>query len=189
MNPSFSTTAFRTIFKNSDYKDINPKEFFKWINISRHTDLVDQCIVMDKHAYTNYSLYFGRPIQIAKEVNLPWDHIDLFLYRETSQTDFMKRIYDENNLNQFALDQLNIFKETLHEVNPKCIVISNAHGSQIVREYLSKNLVWDEKRGFHWYTGNDSKVPIFFTSMLSGQRSLDRWSYERLVWHIGQAVK
>lgn len=189
MNPSFSATAFRTIFKNSEFKDTDPKKFFKWSNISKHLDLVDQCIVMDKHAYTNYSLYFGRPIEMAKAANIPWDHIDLFLYRETSQTDFMKRIHDGKKLNQFAYDQLAIFKQTLIAVKPKCIVVSNAFGSQIVREYLSEDLAWNEKRGFHILMLNGNKVPIFFTSMLSGQRSLDRWSYERLVWHVKQALK
>jgi len=27
-------------------------------------------------------------------------------------------------------------------------------------------------------------VPIFFTSMLTGQRALDNGSFERLIWHI-----
>ncbi|MEY3784343.1 MAG: hypothetical protein RLZZ230_665 [Candidatus Parcubacteria bacterium] len=68
-------------------------------------------------------------------------------------------------------------------------VVSNAFGSQVVRDYLKEDLVWDKKKGFHCYTGMEKKVPVFFTSMLSGQRALDRWSYERLVWHIKQAVK
>jgi hypothetical protein len=49
--------------------------------------------------------------------------------------------------------------------------------------------VWYEERGFHWLTKSGKRIPVFFLSMLSGQRSLDRWSYERLIWHIKQAVK
>jgi len=101
----------------------------------------------------------------------------------------MKRVHDNGKLNQFALDQLAVFKEALHSVNPKCIVVSNAFGSQFVRGYLKEDLVWDKKKGFHWYTGMEKKVPAFFTSVLSGQRALDRWSYERLVWHVQQTVK
>ncbi len=96
---------------------------------------------------------------------------------------------ENGKLNQFALDQLTIFKDALLAVKPKCVVVSNAFGSEIVREYLKSDLQWDEKRGFHWFTQGNVKVPMFFTSMLSGQRSLDRWSYERLVWQIKQAVK
>jgi hypothetical protein len=177
------------IYKGSQYATIKQTDFFKWSNVASHPDLIDQCIAMDKHAYTNYSLYFGKPIEIAKTINLPWDHIDLFLYRETSQTSFMNRIMENGKLNQFALDQLAIFKDALVAVNPRCVVVSNAFGSEIVRKYLKENIQWDEKKGFHWFKSGDIKVPMFFTSMLSGQRSLDRWSYERLVWHIKQAVK
>ncbi len=189
MNPSFSAKGFTSIYKGSQYETVKQTEFFKWSNVSSRPDIIDQCIAMDKHAYTNYSLYFGKPIEIANKINLPWDHIDLFLYRETSQTSFMNRIMENGKLNQFALDQLAIFKDALITVKPKCVVVSNATGSEIVREYFKSDLQWDEKRGFHWFTLDDVKVPMFFTSMLSGQRSLDRWSYERLVWHIKQSVK
>jgi hypothetical protein len=101
----------------------------------------------------------------------------------------MNRIMENGKLNHFALDQLAIFKDALIAVKPKCVVVSNAFGSEIVRKYFKENIQWDEEKGFHWFKSGDIKVPIFFTSMLSGQRSLDRWSYERLVWHIKQAVK
>lgn len=188
MNPSFSARAFKSIFKGSEYEDTEPTEFFKWSNVSQSDEMIDRCIAMDKHAYTNYSLYFGRPIEMAKAVGLPWDHIDLFLYRETSQTNFMQRIHEGRKLNQFAKDQLAIFREALTNVSPKCVVVTNAFGSELVRDYLADKFEWDEERGFHWYQMNGKKVPMFFSSMLSGQRSLDRWSYERLVWHVGQAV-
>lgn len=187
MNPSFSARGFKTIFKGSQYEGLD-SDFFKWSNVSKSEENIERCMDIDKHAYTNYPLYFGRPIEMAKAVNLPWDHIDLFLYRETSQTSFMKRIHEGKKLNKFALDQLEIFRDVLAAVHPKCVVVSNAFGSQIVREYLKDKLEWDDKRGFHWYQRNGEKVPMFFSSMLSGQRSLDRWSYERLVWHVRQAV-
>lgn len=189
MNPSFSASGFRSIFRNTKYESIDPTKFFLWSNISKSPDLVEQCIAMDKHAYTNYSLYFGRPIEIAEAVGLPWDHIDFFLYRETSQSNFMKRIHEGPNLNQFAHDQLAIFYDVLKAVRPRCIVVSNAFGSELIRKEYADFLKWDEKRGFHRIQLNGEKVPIFFSSMLSGQRSLDRWSYERLVWHVRQAVK
>lgn len=31
-------------------------------------------------------------------------------------------------------------------------------------------------------------TPVFFTSMLSGQRALDNGSKERLIWHIGKIL-
>jgi hypothetical protein len=32
-------------------------------------------------------------------------------------------------------------------------------------------------------------IPIFFTSMLTGQRALDKGSYARLIWHIKYALR
>lgn len=189
MNPSFSTKGFRTILKNTEYKNINPESFLKWSHVSSNSDLIDDCIKIENYAYSNYSQYFGRPIEIADRVGLGWQHIDLFLYKETSQTSFMNRIISKGQLNQFALDQLAIFEEILLHIEPQCIVITNAFGSEILRKYLKSDFEWDEDNGFHWFKKSNKKVPIFFSSMLSGQRALDRWSYERLVWHIGKAVK
>jgi hypothetical protein len=101
----------------------------------------------------------------------------------------MKRILEKGELNQFGLDQLPIFRDALKAIVPRAIVVTNAFGSEIVRKHFADDLVWDEERGHHWFSGGDKKVPIFFSSMLSGQRALDRWSYERLVWHIKQSLK
>lgn len=189
MNPSFSVRGFRTILRDTEYWQIDPVTFFKWSNVSANLDLVNDCVKIEGYAYEKYPQYFGRPIEIAKKLGLDWQHVDLFLYKETSQTDFMKRIHDGKKLNQFALDQIALFEEVLVSINPRCIVVTNAFGSELLREYIKNDLVWDDERGYHWFVRGGKKIPIFFVSMLSGQRSLDRWSYERLVWHIGKAVK
>lgn len=188
MNPSFSARGFRTILKDTEYADFDMISFFKWQNISSNPDLIDDCIKMENYAYQNYSQYFGRPIEIAKKVGLEWQHIDLFLYKETSQSDFMNRVRSKGVLNEFGMDQIKLFEEILVQIEPRCVVVTNATASEILREYIKDDLSWDAERGFHWFTRGGKKIPMFFTSMLSGQRALDRWSYERLVWHIGQAV-
>jgi len=189
MNPSFSARGFKTILQNTEYKDIDPAKFFKWNNISSNPKLIDDCIKVENYAYQNYSLYFGRPVEIAKKVGLDWQHIDLFLYKETSQTGFMNRVRSKGVLNEFGMDQIKLFEDILVQIEPCCVVVSNATGSEILREYIKNDLSWDAERGFHWFTRGGKKIPMFVSSMLSGQRALDRWSYERLVWHIGEAVK
>jgi hypothetical protein len=79
--------------------------------------------------------------------------------------------------------------QSVEDTGWKRWVNCNASGSQVVRGNLKEDLMWNKKKGFHWYTGMEKEVPVFFTSMLSGQRALDRRSYERLVWHIKRAVK
>ncbi|MCK5059663.1 MAG: hypothetical protein KAR00_00770 [Candidatus Pacebacteria bacterium] len=189
MNPSFSMRGFRTILQNTEYKDMDPATFFKWSNISSNPKLIDDCIKVENYVYQNYSLYFGRPVEIAKKVGLDWQHIDLFLYKETSQTNFMDSVRNKGVLNEFGMDQIKLFKDILVQIKPRCVVVSNATGSEILREYINNDLSWDEERGFHWFTKGGKKIPMFFSSMLSGQRALDRWSYERLMWHIGEAEK
>lgn len=188
MNPSFSARGFKTILKDTEYADTDMVSFFKWQNISSDLKLIEDCIKMENYAYQNYSQYFGRPIEIAKKVGLEWQHIDLFLYKETSQSDFMNRVRSKGVLNEFGMDQIKLFEEILVQIEPRCVVVTNATASEILREYIKDDLSWDAERGFHWFTRGGKKIPMFFTSMLSGQRALDRWSYERLVWHIGQAV-
>lgn len=189
MNPSFSERGFKTILKGTKYEKTDPVSFFKWRNVSSNPDLINDCIAVETHAYENYKLLFARPVEIAKEVGLDWQHIDLFLYKETSQTDFKKRIMDGDSLNEFALEQIALFEEVLLAIEPKCIVVANAFGYELLRVHIKDDLSWDDARGFHWFSKGGRKIPIFFSSMLSGQRALDRWSYERLKWHIGQAVK
>lgn len=188
MNPSFSEKAFRLILKDTEYAKHDPKEFYKWSNISLNHDLINDLIKIENYAYKNYSLYVGPLAKIAKQVGLEWQHIDLFLYRETSQANFKSRILDNSKLNEFGLEQIKIFEEILVEVEPKCVIVVNALGSEILRKYIKNDLVWDEGRGFHWFKRSGKKIPMFFTSMLSGQRALDRWSYERLAWHVRQAM-
>ena len=189
MNPSFSIHGFKSILKNTEYTDIDPTVFFKWSSISSNQNLIDDCIKIENYAQAKYPLYFGRPIEISKKLGINWQHIDLFLYKETSQKDFIERIRNGKELNQFALDQITLFEEILVEIDPRCIVVSNAFASELLREYIKNDLSWDENRGFRWFTKESKKIPVFFSSMLSGQRALDRWSYERLVWHIEQAIK
>lgn len=189
MNPSFSERGFRTVLKNTEYEDIDPVSFFKWRHISSNQNLVNDCIKIENYAYKNYMLFFSRPIEIARKVKLDWQHIDLFLYKETSQNDFKKRLMNGRTLNQFALDQIVLFEEALLMIEPQCVIVANAFGSELLREHIKDDLLWDEKNGFHWFTKSGRKIPIFFSSMISGQRALDRWSYERFVWHIERAVR
>ncbi|MCX6738894.1 MAG: hypothetical protein NT098_02445 [Candidatus Parcubacteria bacterium] len=188
MNPSFSVRGFKTILQDTEFKDMDPETFFKWRNISTNPVLIDDCIKVENYAYKNYSQYFGHPIEIAKKVGLDWQHVDLFLYKETAQNSFVTRITDKGKLNEFAIDQISLFEEVLVKIEPLCVVVTNAFASEILRDHIKDDLIWDEERGFHWFTKPGKKIPMFFSSMLSGQRALDRWSYERLLWHIGKAV-
>jgi len=190
-NPAFSQVSFARILRGTEYEKIKPLSFFKWSNISKDWKNVEKLISIEKYAIEKYARFFGPLRNIAEEVKLPFQHADLFLYRQTSQREFYKRIFKKSKINKFGLDQVDIFKKVINEAQPKIIVVANAFASRVIQDKF-KNLIsnFDRKKGFHWFSlDNKRKIPIFFSSMITGQRALDVYSRKRLGWHIGQAVK
>jgi hypothetical protein len=189
INPSFSTHAHKSIFKDTTFANLDTSDYFKWKNVAKSPELINTCIEGERISFERHS-YFKIMRLIAEKLSVPCEHVDIFLYKLTSQEEFKKLIYSDGKLNQFATDQLEIFDEVLTAVNPRVIVIANAHGAEIINDYFSGRIEFDDSHGYHHITLVDQKkVPIFFSSMVSGQRSLDIWSRQRLQWHIGQALK
>lgn len=139
--------------------------------------------------------YFNRFIEISDSISIPWTHTDLLFFREREQK-YIDYLLKSKIRIDFIYQQLMISKQIIILSKPKVIVVSNTKA----REFMGfdKNLertqgVWmdldfefDENLGTHKIV-NDSdleNVPVFFTSMLSGQRALDNGSYQRLIWHI-----
>ncbi|MEK7089151.1 MAG: hypothetical protein AAB913_03415 [Patescibacteria group bacterium] len=193
LNPSFSKEGFDKILRDTEYENINPEFFYKWSNISKDlNNNISKCIKIEKYAVDKYNRFFQPLKNIANKVNLLFQHVDLFLYRETRQEDFKKSIFKngkDGEINKFGLDQVDIFKKIISLVQPKIIIVANALASDIIRDQF-KNLIsdFDNKKGFYWLLQDNQKVPIFFSSMITGGR-LDKYSRERLIWHITQAIK
>lgn len=143
----------------------------------------------------NKNPYFQRFVDIAKKTGLPWSHIDLFYIRETSQKK-MENLLKSKNLtifSDFLKEQLELSKEMIEMVNPKILVVSNTLARDLIRgKYCNiydfqYKIHFEERFGTEVITGENTNlkgVPVFFTSMLTGQRALDNGSYDRLVWHI-----
>lgn len=141
-----------------------------------------------------YKRYFGKFADVAKKTNLPWAHIDLLFLRETNQN-LIDEIMQEQNGVDFIYEQLMISKQILEVAKPRVIVVCNTKARQFLgRDKTNELNVWmghdfvsDEAIGTDrvctpW--SGLKGVPVFFTSMLTGQRALDKGSYDRLIWHI-----
>lgn len=131
---------------------------------------------------------------LSEKINERWTHLDLLVMRETKQKhirDLLKIDSGKNFINQ----QLMISKQILESIDPKIILVTNT----LSRDFLGKtqiynkgirigyNYKFDKTIGTDRIINPDSSlngVPVFFTSMLSGQRALDLGSRERLIWHI-----
>lgn len=151
---------------------------------------VNKVIDIDAPTKKYYRKSFGRMIDFSKEINIPFEHIDLFFYRETNQNKFKKGIFDSKNkeLNDFGKDQLKIAVDAIRIVYPRVIIINNAFASDIFKKYCGGDLSFDDDRGWHVIKINSREVPIFFSSMLGGKRSLDNHTWERLKWHIKKSL-
>lgn len=187
MNPSFDARGVRKLVRGTEYEKITP-DFYRWRAFALDPKRIDTSIAIGRLVTEKY-VFFKRMHEIAQEANMHFQHLDLFVYRQTKQNEFMRLVRDKSGtLNTFGYDQLKIFLEVLKGIHPKIIVVSNAGAGAILKDYFKKEIHFDDKRGFHQLSLNDSKIPIFFSSMLSGQRALDNGSYERLKWHIREAI-
>lgn len=195
MNPSDSEMALNVLLKESIvYTPEIIKDLLSYKSFCEYKDKAERVgFLTEAEKVWQRNLYpFFKPMKdIADQNNTFFQHLDLFLYRETNQKDFEKLVIkkeSEGNIefNDFGNDQIEIFKELLDQYTPKVIVVANAMASKIFKQIYKNDLIWDEEKGYHLFK-NDT--PIFFTSMLSGQRAIDIHSRERLEWQIRQTLK
>ena len=101
-----------------------------------------------------------------------------------------------------------IFLQYVKKVNPKVIIVANAFVRKVLKRDKNENLdnpkynifykksrgdmkfelKCNEKYGGYTFTidptGESARFQLFFSSMLSGQRALDKGSWENLVWLV-----
>jgi hypothetical protein len=138
--------------------------------------------------------YFKKFIEISFEVGLNWSHLDLLFLRETNQKEV--KSLGENSLGHIFYDeQLKISKKIIETTKPKIIVVNNTFARDLLHSQSfttpKYDFEFDQKIGTERIVNNEilNGVPIFFTSMLTGQRALDLGSYKRLIWHIKHVMK
>jgi len=142
--------------------------------------------------------YFKKFRNIAEYCNISnWTHLDLFFLRETNQKIIEELSYSNVD---FLQEQLNVSFDIIKKATPKIIIVSNSLASEFFGKKKAKHCklpkIWagydldfssknfDKDLGTYLIMINDKKVPILFTSMLSGQRALDIGSFERLKWQV-----
>jgi hypothetical protein len=139
---------------------------------------------------------------------LKWTHIDILVFKETDQK-YIEELFKKPNGIEFIFDQIQVAKARLEHIKPKVILVANTKARQFMgkdrikfkdenREdenvWMGLNFQFDEELGCDVIQASDGKpsalegTPVFFSSMLSGQRALDRGSWERLVWQIRRVL-
>lgn len=136
---------------------------------------------------------------------ITWTHMDLLVFRETQQSYIHEELFKTQTGLEFILAQLEVARELLEFIHPKIIVVSNTMAKELLGRNRGKHEKTQEEYGvwmglnfeFDKSTGTDKIIDsgkldgthVFFTSMLSGQRALDRGTFQRLVWHINEVLK
>ena len=144
--------------------------------------------------------YFNKFKEISKNSKLEWTHFDFLFFRETNQK-YIDELTKQKNGPEFIMEQLKISKKILCEAKPKILIVSNTKARHFMGFEKNKDQtqgVWmgfdfefDENIGTHKIVNNLElkNTPVFFTSMLTGQRAIDNGSFERLKWHINYILK
>lgn len=143
--------------------------------------------------------YFNKFKKISKEIDLPWTHFDLLYFRETNQKYISELLNDKNGIG-FIYNQLQLSKKIITNAVPKILVVTNTmfrHFMGLDKDKQKNTGVWmdfdfefDDNLGTYKIIDSElDGVPVFFISMLTGQRALDNGSFKRLVWHINFVLK
>ena len=117
--------------------------------------------------------------------------LDILAVRCTAQSTIRDAINKNNDFKEFCQRQFDVFKKMVCEARPKVIVVCNAYARQWMQNSDFNNSAFDfygfDKNIGTWrIKGNNEldRTPVLFTSMLTGQRALDKGSLERLEWQI-----
>jgi len=183
-----------TLYKNSI--------LFLGISASTRKGYADTC---EKVNHVQYETEIGRikypyykPMRdLSSETGFGsnWSNIDITLFRAKDQKELELFFNSSSDIMQ---DQLDLATRMIIDVKPEIIIVSNAfvgkvlHNNEDVQLRVKSGfcLDYDEKVIDKYGTPLISSpkalkgIPVFFTSMLSGQRALDIGSRNRLIWHI-----
>jgi hypothetical protein len=136
-----------------------------------------------------YGKYFNLLHNFAKKLGEDgFEHCDLFLMRETDSK-VVKKMVENNNggLNEFGLEQLNILKSHIANLNPKVIIIPNAMAAEYYRQIILQNSKTDSEKGIYYSEINNKKIPTILCGSWQYGR-LDKYTEVILLRHIKSAM-
>lgn len=133
-----------------------------------------------RHAYY-------RPFPDLTPTGFSWAHLDVFAVRERSQSKVQQALGLPQQLTPFADSQFGIFGKLLRSLGPAAVVVVNALASRLIKTRLALGSL-DNEGGYHVWDLDGRRIPVFLSGMLTGQRALDRYSRERLKWHIARTI-
>jgi hypothetical protein len=187
LNPSFNPADMSRLIEQYLRLSIDVYTYFRWV-LRREIDMA-LLAKMDQVSKQHHR-YFGRCREMSKFLGIPWEHIDLLFWRETSQAELRHVLFQnwqKRALNEFGQEQLELAMLLLELVMPTCVVVINALASDLYKRHRS--LKFSASRGCYLDYIAGRETPVFLSGMLTGQRAIDRFSYERLLWHVARELR
>lgn len=197
-NSSFAELVKRGFCFQYDKEITNPDVLFVGINPS-YTDnsIIHTFYTKEEVKEISYFKAFEKLANATEIEDLSWTHLDLLVCRETKQANINEVLLKTKEGIDFVYQQLLVSKQLLEQINPKIMVVSNTMARRLLgkektknaNKWLDYNFEFDKKIGTNIITeGKLQGTPVFFSSMLSGQRALDNGSKERMIWQIGRTL-
>ncbi len=136
-----------------------------------------------------YGKYFDILHKIAKNLGEDgFEHCDLFLMRETDSKIVKQMVEKEGVLVEFGIEQLNILKLHIANLNPKVIIIPNAMAAEYYSQILLQDSTIDDEKGVYYTEINNKKIPTILCGSWQYGR-LDKYTEAILVRYIETAMK
>lgn len=189
MNPSFNTEWLDKQLRNDTWlsgASWTTESLFGWDQNAR--ERVPHIIKFEAFAKKAYASYFSGVQKLASAVGCAgrWEHLDLFLMRETSQKEVLKMVLAKTRpigeLNEFGEAQLQLFTETVINMQPKVVVVANATAANLAKRMLGPSQQVGEPAALTFDSLPNTR--FIFSGMLSGQRCMDNFSFERLAVQV-----
>jgi hypothetical protein len=135
-----------------------------------------------------YSKYFKIFHSFAKKLDKNgFEHCDLFLMRETDSKIVKQMVEKEGVLGGFGIDQLNILKLHIANLNPKVIIIPNAMAAEYYKQIILQDSTIDDEKGVYYTEINNKKIPTILCGSWQYGR-LDKYTEAILLRHIKSAM-
>lgn len=197
-NPSFNSSRYTKEISECEDKDIlyllDPNNFDIFTKEKTETEKeikkhikdaikLDNCIWEGGHRYRKaLENAILNPLKLTKDDVVLWDVFSLRINKQNDLDSFFK-------LNpKMKIYQLLMLLRVIEICKPKMIVLANCGAANKLLSYSKSNvhlsIIFDEENGTHQFSYKDFKCPMFISANLSSRNSLDRFSKERLGWHL-----
>ncbi len=145
---------------------------------------VEKIRQFDEYAIKKYHIYFSRIQELARLVNLEFQHMDLFLIRNKDQK-AVKKPFEKNK--QFFREQMEITWEYLNILDPKVVLVANATASRILLDEWNNHIDrFSEILGyFEIRLNNGHLIPLLCRGSLT---YIDQFTFDDIVRILENAL-